>query len=93
MPSKTPQRVEKPESASDLPFEKALERLEAIVQSLENGETGLDQSLDLYAEGIKLSKQCFGQLTKAETKVKELSQDANGLFRLLDTGLEDEEKE
>jgi exodeoxyribonuclease VII small subunit len=92
MPGKTNPRIEKPEKP-ELPFETALERLEAIVQALENAETGLDQSLALYEEGIRLSRQCLQQLSGAEQKVKEISQSADGLFQLLDAGLEDEGKE
>jgi exodeoxyribonuclease VII small subunit len=85
MPSKTSKSVENASGAPAAPFEKALERLETIVQSLESGEAGLDQSLELYAEGIKLSQQCFTQLSSAEKRVKELTQSADGLFKLLDS--------
>ena len=91
MPGKTGKSVETKAEAA-LPFEKALERLETIVQSLEGGELGLDQSLELYAEGISLSRQCLGQLTAAEKKVQELNRTAEGLFQLIDAGLEREEE-
>ena len=44
-----------PDPASEpLRFEDALERLEEIVHSLEEGDIGLNESLERYEEGIKL---------------------------------------
>ena len=49
-----------PDSASDhLDFEDALERLEEIVHSLEEGDIGLNESLERYEEGIKLLRQSY----------------------------------
>lgn len=53
-------------------FEKKLNRLEEIVQKMEKGDLALDQSLKLFEEGIKLSRECQVQLGQAETKVKQL---------------------
>ncbi len=53
-------------------FEKKLSRLEEIVQKMEGGDLTLDDSLKLFEEGIKLSRDCQGQLTKAEAQVKKL---------------------
>lgn len=53
-------------------FEKKLNRLEEIVQKMEKGELSLDDSLKLFEEGIKLSRECQGQLTQAEAQVKKL---------------------
>ncbi len=60
-------------------FEKKLLRLEHIVQKMEKGELSLEESLALYEEGIKLTRECQTQLTEAEEHVKKLSSiDANG---------------
>ena len=60
-------------------FEKKLSRLEEIVQKMEKGELSLEDSLKLFEEGIKLSRECQTQLTKAEAQVKKLvSVDENG---------------
>ncbi len=60
-------------------FEKKLSRLEEIVQKMEKGDLTLDDSLKLFEEGIKLSRDCQSQLTKAEAQVKKLvSIDASG---------------
>ncbi len=53
-------------------FEKKLSRLEEIVQKMERGDLALDESLKLFEEGVKLSRDCHGQLTKAEAHVKKL---------------------
>lgn len=60
-------------------FEKKLTRLEEIVGKMEGGELSLDDSLKLFEEGVKLSRECNTQLVQAEQKVKTLlSVDAKG---------------
>lgn len=51
-------------------FEKKLNRLEEIVQKMERGDLALDESLRLFEEGVKLSRECNLRLSEAETKVK-----------------------
>lgn len=53
-------------------FEKKLGRLEEIVQKMEAGDSSLEDSLKLFEEGIKLSRECHTQLNAAEAKVKKL---------------------
>ena len=53
-------------------FEKKLGRLEEIVQKMEKGELALEESLKLFEEGIKLSRECHQRLNEAEVKVKTL---------------------
>ena len=53
-------------------FEKAIKDLEKIVEDLESGELSLEQSLKTFEKGIKLTRQCQGELEKAELKVKKL---------------------
>ncbi len=53
-------------------FEKKLTRLEQIVQKMEKGELELEESLQLFEEGVKLSRECHIQLNEAEIKVKKL---------------------
>lgn len=53
-------------------FEKKLNRLEEIVQKMEKGDMALDESLKLFEEGVKLSRECHVQLTQAEAQVKKL---------------------
>lgn len=51
-------------------FEKKLGRLEEIVQKMEKGDLALEDSLKLFEEGVKLSRECHQRLSEAETKVK-----------------------
>ncbi|PJA95746.1 MAG: exodeoxyribonuclease VII small subunit [Ignavibacteriales bacterium CG_4_9_14_3_um_filter_34_10] len=53
-------------------FEEMLKRLQEISEELESDEVGLDNSLKLYEEGIKLSKACAKKLEEAEVKITEL---------------------
>ena len=63
-----------------LSFEQALEKLEAIVSQIEGGEVPLEQSIEKYAEGIQLVKQCRTILDSAEKKIQLLAQsEAGGL--------------
>ncbi len=58
-------------------FEKKLGRLEEIVAKMESGELALEDSLKLFEEGVKLSRECNEQLTQAEQKVKVLLEVGN----------------
>lgn len=53
-------------------FETSLKKLEAIVNDLEEGSLPLDKSLNLFTEGIKLSRQCTTQLKEAKSTVEML---------------------
>jgi exodeoxyribonuclease VII small subunit len=53
----------------DLSFEEQLQRLEEIVEILDDGESALDEMLVLYEEGMKRSQSCREYLEKAEQKV------------------------
>jgi exodeoxyribonuclease VII small subunit len=63
---------------AEIKFERALERLEEIVQKLEQGDLPLEQSLKLFEEGIKLSRICNTRLEEAERKVEILLKDKAG---------------
>jgi len=65
-----------------LKFEDALSRLETIVTELEKGDLPLSDSLKIFEEGIKLSKNCLKMLDDAERKVAIMVQDKNGQKRL-----------
>ena len=59
-------------------FEGSLKQLEEIVSKLEGGELTLDQALELFEEGIKLSRYCNAKLEEAERKVEALIKSADG---------------
>ena len=67
-------------------FEENLLRLEEISTLLEGEELGLDESISLFEEGIKLSKNCMTALKKAELKITELKSELSDV-----TSKEDEE--
>jgi exodeoxyribonuclease VII small subunit len=73
-------------------FESAMERLEEILHTLENGNVDLDASLKLYEEGIALVRACSNQLEKAEQRVKILQTQSDGSVVLEDFGKTEEEK-
>jgi exodeoxyribonuclease VII small subunit len=59
---------------SDQPsFEQSLERLEEIVHALEEGELGLNEALERYEEGVKLLRQSYDLLQRAERRIELLS--------------------
>lgn len=55
--------------SNEMNFEQALNRLEEIVKKLESGNVSLDESIEIYQEGILLSKYCSKKLDEAEGKV------------------------
>jgi exodeoxyribonuclease VII small subunit len=63
-------------------FEDKLARLEEITTSLENSEIGLEDSIQLFEEGVKLSKECLSVLEKAELKVTTLKKDLTKINNL-----------
>ena len=72
-------------------FEQAMARLEAIVGELEKGDLPLDESLKIFEEGIRLSKNCLKVLEEAEHKVEVLVQDKNGKKQLRAFSLDDDD--
>jgi len=52
-----------------LTFEKALDRLEGIVAELEDPERGLEASLEIFEEGVALSRFCRGKLEEIQRRV------------------------
>ncbi len=61
-----------PQAIEQLSFEAALKRLEEIVRRLETGEASLDESIDLYAEGDRLKKQCEARLQSAQARIEQI---------------------
>ena len=57
----------------NITFEQAMSRLEEIIAALENNQISLEKSVDLFQEGIKLSKICSDKLAGIEDKVANLS--------------------
>jgi exodeoxyribonuclease VII small subunit len=59
-------------------FEKAMERLEGIVEEMESGKMPLEDLLVRYEEGMKLVKVCQERLARAEEKIEIITRDHAG---------------
>ena len=59
-------------------FESSLEELERIVRELEQGELTLEKSLELFEQGVKLSRECQERLNQAERRIEMLTRDNQG---------------
>ncbi len=66
-----PPNPQQPSTPPD--FEAALERLEAIVRRLEDGDVGLSEALAHYEQGVSLLKNCYQLLENAERRIELLS--------------------
>src|ERR671932_1488668 len=87
-------------------FEASLVALEKIVRELGRGDLPLERSLELFEEGVRLSRECQERLNRAERRIELLLHDNEGRpiisafdeeadvsLRLDDAGEEDEEDE
>ncbi len=59
-------------------FEASLTNLEKIVRRLEQGDLSLEESLRLFEEGVRLSRECQERLSQAERRIEVLLKDENG---------------
>lgn len=71
-------------------FEARMERLQEIVTALEKGELPLEQGVDLYKEGMELSRACRGQLDKARNDIRVYTEEGLKPFAPSDPSAEDE---
>ncbi len=61
-----------PRKKNEVDFEESLKALEGLVQQMEQGELSLQQSLEAFEEGVKLTRACQKQLETAEQRVQVL---------------------
>ena len=61
-----------PKSNSIIDFEKSLQQLEEIVSKMEQGQLSLEQSLDAFERGVKLTRTCQETLKNADQRVSQL---------------------
>mgnify|MGYP004707274081 CR=1 FL=1 len=59
-------------------FEKDLHRLEEITQLLQSGAAGIEQSMELYAEGVKLAEMLQKRLNTYKSKSEILENEVRG---------------
>ncbi len=74
-------------------FETALKSLEEIVSQLEGGDLTLDRSLELFEQGVKISRFCNVKLEEAERKVETLMKTADGSLKEVPFSAEGETSE
>jgi exodeoxyribonuclease VII small subunit len=67
----------RPEVAS-MPFERAIEELEGIVQRLEQGNVALDESVAIYERGEALKRHCEALLQRAEARIQKITLGPDG---------------
>jgi exodeoxyribonuclease VII small subunit len=63
-------------------FESSLAELEKIVEQLEEGDLPLEESLKLFENGVKLSRECRERLSDAERRIEVLMKDGDGKLSL-----------
>ncbi|MGY0837048.1 exodeoxyribonuclease VII small subunit [Aerococcus urinaeequi] len=64
---------------SKLSFEEALEKLEEIVNQLQDGDIKLEESMEAFQDGIALSKYCSQTLENAEETMTKLMSESGQL--------------
>ena len=62
----------------ELPFEEALKKLEAIVETMETDDLPLETLLTRFEEGTRLARSCQIRLTEAEVKIQQLDKSNTG---------------
>ena len=75
-------------TASELPVEEQLRRLEEIVHRLESEAISLDESIALFDEGVQLAVRVRKRLEATEDRIKQIVERSEGLFSLEDFDLD-----
>ncbi|MBQ0138953.1 MAG: exodeoxyribonuclease VII small subunit [Kurthia sp.] len=70
-------------------FAESIAQLESIVTALEKGDVPLEEAIELYQEGMKLSQSCHTQLEKAEKQLVTIM-DEQGKESVMETTKEEE---
>lgn len=69
-------------NADDLPFDEAMQKLEATVEAMESGDLPLETLLARFEEGTKLAQACQVKLAEAEVKIQRLEKNSAGEITL-----------
>jgi exodeoxyribonuclease VII small subunit len=77
-----PARDDQPEPT----FEDAVERIENLIDDIETGEIGLDQSLKAFEEGMALIRKCRARIERAEQRVTQLLEEEESAEELEQDG-------
>ncbi|HTC75079.1 MAG TPA: exodeoxyribonuclease VII small subunit [Edaphobacter sp.] len=70
-------------------FEKQLTALESVVERLEQGDLSLEESVQLFEEGMRLSDACKKELEVAEGKIQLLVEQRDGRMKAVDLDAEE----
>jgi exodeoxyribonuclease VII small subunit len=62
----------------NLKFEQAMHRLDAIVEAMESGEIGIEESISKYEEAMRLATHCRKILDESEQRIKKIQLGASG---------------
>jgi len=73
-------------------FEESITKLEEIVKELEDENISLEESMEKFEMGIKLSSNCLKKLNEAEGKIEELTRSEDGKLVTRELDLEKENK-
>src|SRR3712207_5262835 len=73
-----PKREQTKSAAAEQTFETQLASLERIVRELERGDLPLERSLELFEQGVRLSRECQERLNEAERRIEVLLRDGEG---------------
>src|ERR671914_3087164 len=73
-----PKREQTKNMGAPASFEAQLATLERIVRELERGDLPLEQSLDLFEQGVRLSRECQERLNEAERRIEVLLRGGDG---------------
>lgn len=65
-----------------MPFEAALQKLEAVVESMESQDLSLETLIKRFEEGVKLANICQAKLGEAEVKIRQLEKSVGGELKL-----------
>jgi exodeoxyribonuclease VII small subunit len=69
----------KPEKVGEASYDALVGRLEKVVEALEAGDLSLEQSVERFAEGVRLARDAGLRLDEAERRVEQLVKDAAGV--------------
>ncbi|HMQ17217.1 MAG TPA: exodeoxyribonuclease VII small subunit [Phycisphaerae bacterium] len=69
-------------AARKLKFEEAMKRLDEIVEAMDSGKIGIEESIDRYEEAMQLANQCRRILDLCEQRIRRIQVDADGQPRV-----------
>ncbi len=74
-------------------FEDAMKRLDTIVEAMESGQTGIEETVEAYAEAMELAAHCRGILEATEQRIQQIQTTARGEARAVpfEPGHQDED--